>query len=55
MEPTRLSEKLLDQYIKAGSSNTKLEELRVLAEHLCDPVLMYGLPLAVIIPAMRLF
>jgi hypothetical protein len=40
MEPTRLSEKLLDQYIKAGSSNTKLEELRVLAEHLCDKIRM---------------
>jgi hypothetical protein len=40
MEPSRLNEELLDQYIAAGSSDTKLEQLRVLAEHFCDKIRM---------------
>ncbi|MBS1955216.1 MAG: HEAT repeat domain-containing protein [Cyanobacteria bacterium SZAS-4] len=38
MEAATLNKELLEQYVLAGSSKTKPEQLRVLAEHFCDKI-----------------
>ncbi|HEY9681446.1 MAG TPA: HEAT repeat domain-containing protein [Oculatellaceae cyanobacterium] len=40
MEAAKINEELLEQYILAGSTRTKPEQLRVLAEHFCDKIRM---------------
>ena len=38
MEAAKLNQELLEQYILAGSTKTRPEQLRVLAEHFCDKI-----------------
>jgi hypothetical protein len=38
MEAAKLNEELLEQYVLAGSTKAKPEQLRVLAEHFCDKI-----------------
>jgi hypothetical protein len=40
MKAAKLNRKLLEQYVLAGSMQTKPEQLKVLAEHFCDKIRM---------------
>lgn len=40
MDARIFNEALLEQYLLAGSENTKAEQLRVLADHFCDKIRM---------------